>query len=140
MAWVYGSAFYGIYFLVSYPMYLRLDEPSADTPATSSPSTLQPPTADAKSKSRRASSPRREGEGGGGGGGGKATASQSQESSSVATVASSYKHFSAFDAVVESLASGMAVLLMLGTNNFYSTTNTNLLLVLVAMGIDLNVE
>ena len=58
----------------------------------------------------------------------------------MATVASSYKHFSAFDAVVESLASGMAVLLMLGTNNFYSTTNTNLLLVLVAMGIDLNVE
>jgi cycloeucalenol cycloisomerase len=116
MAWVYGSAFYGIYFLVSYPMYLRLDEPSADTPAPSCPFSLQTPTADARSKSRRASSPRREGEGGGGGGG-KATASQSQESSSAAIRASSYKHFSAFDTIVESLASGMAVLLMLGTNN-----------------------
>mmetsp|Transcript_3244 Transcript_3244/g.8301 ORF Transcript_3244/g.8301 Transcript_3244/m.8301 type:complete len:88 (+) Transcript_3244:69-332(+) len=26
MAWVLGSAFYGIYFIVSFPMYMRLDE------------------------------------------------------------------------------------------------------------------
>eukprot|EP00292_Cryptomonas_paramecium_P013467 CAMPEP_0113671324 /NCGR_PEP_ID=MMETSP0038_2-20120614/5642_1 /TAXON_ID=2898 /ORGANISM="Cryptomonas paramecium" /LENGTH=222 /DNA_ID=CAMNT_0000587465 /DNA_START=453 /DNA_END=1122 /DNA_ORIENTATION=+ /assembly_acc=CAM_ASM_000170 len=27
MAWVLGSAFYGIYFIVSYPMFIRIDEP-----------------------------------------------------------------------------------------------------------------
>jgi len=58
MAWVYGSAFYGIYFLVSFPMFFRLDEPA-----------------------EHSKKPR--------------------------------KVFSAFDTAVESLATGMAVLLLL---------------------------
>lgn len=82
MAWVYGSAFYGIYFVVSFPMFLRLDEPSED------PLPLKP---------ANPSHPR-----------------------------PSPKIFSAFDSAIESLASGMGVLLLLD-------------FVRVGMGVELNI-
>jgi len=66
MAWVLGSWFYGIYFLVSFPMFLRVDEPAEEGDSAA-----------------------------GGGGGGKPPP------------------FSAFQAAVESLATGMVVLCLL---------------------------
>lgn len=78
-AWVYGSAFYGIYFLVSFPMFLRIDEADEDESAQG----LTP-----KTRSTR-------------------------------TTSTLPKTFSVFDTVVESLASGMAVLLILDMVRVY---------------------
>jgi len=68
MAWVYGSAFYGIYFVVSFPMFLRL--------------------------SMQKGAPE-----------GRVTRSK--------TGSGGVPHFTAFQAAVESLATGMAVLCLL---------------------------
>ena len=122
MAWVYGSWFYGIYFLVSFPMFLRLDEPlllppaPAIAPASSTDSTVTAATIPASAKSSRGRSPER-----------RSVAAAPSAESGDAPLASApglgsplphphrdgARRFSAFETGVESLASGMAVLLLL---------------------------
>jgi hypothetical protein len=125
MAWVYGSWFYGIYFLVSFPMFLRLDEPLLLPPAqaiaplaSSTRSTVAAAAIPASAKSSRGRSPERCS---------VAAAPFAAVAAGDAPLASApglgsplphphrdgARRFSAFETGVESLASGMAVLLLL---------------------------
>ena len=123
MAWVYGSWFYGIYFLVSFPMFLRLDEPLLLPPAqaiaplaSSTGTTVAAAAIPASAKSSRGRSPER-----------RSVAAAPSAASGDAPLASApglgsplphpprdgARRFSAFETGVESLASGMAVLSLL---------------------------
>ncbi|KAJ1473596.1 hypothetical protein T484DRAFT_1835477, partial [Baffinella frigidus] len=89
MAWVYGSAFYGIYFVVSFPMFLRLSMQKG-----------APEGRVTRSKT-------------GSGGVPHFTAFQAAVESLATEIAGGVPHFTAFHAVVESFATGMAVLCLL---------------------------